>query len=101
VGQEAGVAAYHVPITDDGSVLGRFNLVFVEDGAARLGYRVAEHAAGRGLATARRLICDSFAADRCATARAIVPVAVGVERDAAASTAEQRFLSLRMHRGHV
>ena len=37
---------------DDGSVLGRFNLVFTEDGAATLGYRVAEHVAGRGVATA-------------------------------------------------
>lgn len=50
--QEAGVAAYHVLIAEDGSVLGRFNLFFVEDGSARLGYRVAQHAAGRGLATA-------------------------------------------------
>jgi ribosomal-protein-alanine N-acetyltransferase len=32
--------------------LGRFNLIFVVDGSAELGYRVAQHAAGRGLATA-------------------------------------------------
>jgi len=50
--QEAGLAAYHVLIAEDGSVLGRFNLIFVEDGSAELGYRVAQHAAGRGLATA-------------------------------------------------
>ena len=50
--QEAGAAAYHVLVAEDGSVVGRFNLVFVEDGSAELGYRVAQHAAGRGLATA-------------------------------------------------
>ena len=50
--QQAGVGAYHVLVAEDGSVLGRFNLHFVEDGSAELGYRVAQHAAGRGLATA-------------------------------------------------
>jgi [ribosomal protein S5]-alanine N-acetyltransferase len=33
-------------------VLGRFNLFDVEDDTAVLGYRVAEHVAGRGVATA-------------------------------------------------
>ncbi len=50
--QEAGIGAFHVLVAEDGSVLGRFNLVFVGDGTAELGYRVAEHAAGRGVATA-------------------------------------------------
>jgi [ribosomal protein S5]-alanine N-acetyltransferase len=50
--QEAGVATYHVVVAEDGSVLGRFNLRFAGDGSAELGYRVAERAAGRGLATA-------------------------------------------------
>jgi ribosomal-protein-alanine N-acetyltransferase len=50
--QEAGVGAFYVLVAEDGSVLGRFNLIFTEDGAAKLGYRVAEHVAGRGLATA-------------------------------------------------
>jgi [ribosomal protein S5]-alanine N-acetyltransferase len=50
--QEAGLGAYHVLVDDDGEVLGRFNLIFVEDGVAELGYRVAEKAAGRGVATA-------------------------------------------------
>jgi ribosomal-protein-alanine N-acetyltransferase len=49
--QEAGIGAFYV-LVEDGSVLGRFNLIFTEDGAAKLGYRVAEHVAGRGLATA-------------------------------------------------
>jgi ribosomal-protein-alanine N-acetyltransferase len=47
-----------VLVGDGGEVLGRFNLVDVEDGSAELGYRVAEHAAGQGLATAAvRGIC--------------------------------------------
>jgi ribosomal-protein-alanine N-acetyltransferase len=50
--QKAGTCACHVLIDDDGSVLGRFNLYRIEDGTAELGYRVAEHAAGRGVATA-------------------------------------------------
>jgi ribosomal-protein-alanine N-acetyltransferase len=50
--QEAGVGAYYVLVAEDGSVLGRFNLYRVCAGTAELGYRVAEHAAGRGLATA-------------------------------------------------
>ena len=33
-------------------MLGRFNLYRFEDGTAELGYRVAQHAAGRGVATA-------------------------------------------------
>jgi ribosomal-protein-alanine N-acetyltransferase len=57
--QESGLAAYHVLVTDDGSVLGRFNLIFTGDGVAELGYRVAEQAAGRGLATAAvREVCQ-------------------------------------------
>lgn len=50
--QEAGGGAYHVLVDDDGSVLGRFNLIFVGDDAAEVGYRVAERAAGHGVATA-------------------------------------------------
>lgn len=62
--QEAGVCAFHVLVDADGPVLGRFNLMDIEDGAAELGYRVAEHAAGRGVATAAvRELCR-LAADR-------------------------------------
>ena len=50
--QEAGVGAYHLLVGEDGSVLGRFNLVDIENGTAELGYRVAQHVAGRGVATA-------------------------------------------------
>ena len=49
--QEAGACAYYVLVAEDGSVLGRFNLVLGGDGTAELGYRVAQHVAGRGLAT--------------------------------------------------
>jgi RimJ/RimL family protein N-acetyltransferase len=61
--QEAGRAAYHVLLADDGSVLGRFNLIFTGDGGAKLGYRVAQQAAGRGVATATvRELCQRAAA---------------------------------------
>ncbi|GCD93117.1 GNAT family N-acetyltransferase [Embleya hyalina] len=50
--QEAGVCVFHVLLADDGSVLGRFNLYDLDDGTAELGYRVARHVAGRGVATA-------------------------------------------------
>jgi ribosomal-protein-alanine N-acetyltransferase len=57
--QDAGRAAYHVLLADDGSVLGRFNLIFTGDGVADLGYRVAQQAAGRGVATATvRELCQ-------------------------------------------
>jgi ribosomal-protein-alanine N-acetyltransferase len=49
--QEAGTCAFYVLVADDGSVLGRFNLYDFEDGTARLGYRVAQQVAGRGVAT--------------------------------------------------
>ena len=62
--QEAGICAFHVLLAEDGSVLGRFNLVDVEDGTAELGYRVAQHVAGRGVATATvRELCR-LAAER-------------------------------------
>lgn len=57
--QEAGICAFHVLLADDGSVLGRFNLYDFSNGTAEVGYRVAEHAAGRGLATATvRELCQ-------------------------------------------
>ena len=50
--QEAGTCVFHVLVGEDGTVLGRFNLFDLEDGTARLGYRVAQQVAGRGVATA-------------------------------------------------
>jgi [ribosomal protein S5]-alanine N-acetyltransferase len=74
--QEAGLGAFHVLVAEDGSVLGRFNLIFTGDGTAELGYRVAEHAAGRGVATAAVLeLCQVAAREyglrtiRAATSR--------------------------------
>jgi [ribosomal protein S5]-alanine N-acetyltransferase len=74
--QEAGTCAFYVLVAEDGSVLGRFNLYRFEDGTAELGYRVAQHVAGRGVATASvRELCRLAAARhglrtlRAATAR--------------------------------
>ncbi|MFF2638607.1 GNAT family N-acetyltransferase [Streptomyces niveus] len=66
--QATGLCYFHVLVTGDGEaaggeaaggeVVGRVNLVDVEDGVAELGYRIAEKAAGKGLATdAVRQIC--------------------------------------------
>jgi ribosomal-protein-alanine N-acetyltransferase len=61
--QEAGICAFYVLVAEDGSVLGRFNLYDLEDGTARLGYRVAEQVAGRGVATTTvRELCRIAAA---------------------------------------
>lgn len=57
--QEAGTDANYVLVDEDGAVLGRFNLYRLHDGTAELGYRVAERAAGQGLATkAVRQLCQ-------------------------------------------
>ncbi|MEZ0091828.1 GNAT family N-acetyltransferase [Streptacidiphilus sp. EB129] len=62
--QQAGICAFYALVSEDGSVLGRFNLYDCEDGTAVLGYRVAQIVAGRGVATAAvRELC------RLATAR--------------------------------
>lgn len=50
--QEAGIGAFYVLVDCDASVLGRFNLVFGPQHTAELGYRVAEHMSGQGVATA-------------------------------------------------
>ncbi|MDX6281036.1 MAG: [ribosomal protein S5]-alanine N-acetyltransferase [Kribbellaceae bacterium] len=56
--QADGTDHPHVLVTDSGEVVGRVNLVDVTDGSAELGYRIAEKAAGRGLATAAvREVC--------------------------------------------
>ncbi|MEE1786011.1 GNAT family N-acetyltransferase [Streptomyces sp. SP17BM10] len=64
--QEAGLCAFHVLLAEDGSVLGRFNLVDIEqeEHSAELGYRVARHAAGHGLATATVLELCRLAASQ-------------------------------------
>jgi ribosomal-protein-alanine N-acetyltransferase len=59
--QESCEGAYYVLIDEQRAVLGRFNLVFVGNGVAELGYRVAEQVAGHGVAT-------STVGDLCALA---------------------------------
>ncbi|WP_369364133.1 GNAT family N-acetyltransferase [Streptomyces sp. CG4] len=49
--QAAGAGFFHVVTGAEGEMLGRVNLYEVTDGSADLGYRIAERAAGRGLAT--------------------------------------------------
>jgi ribosomal-protein-alanine N-acetyltransferase len=62
--QDAGVGAFHVLVAEDGSILGRFNVEFVGEGTAQLGYRVAKHVAGQGVATATvRELCRLAAAN--------------------------------------
>jgi ribosomal-protein-alanine N-acetyltransferase len=77
--QDAGNGAYYVLVAEDGSLLGRFNLIFEGEGVATLGYRVAQDAAGRGIATATvRDLCPLAASRhgivtlRAATSRANV-----------------------------
>lgn len=61
--QDTGSCACYALVAEDGSVLGRFNLVDIEDHCAELGYRVAQHSAGRGVATATvRQLCQLAAA---------------------------------------
>jgi len=61
--QDAGIGAFYVLVAGDGSVLGRFNLTFTADSTAELGYRVAQHVAGRGVTTATvREMCRLAAA---------------------------------------
>ncbi len=62
--QEAGICAFYALVAEDGSVLGRFNLVDIEDDTAELGYRVAQQVAGRGVATATVLQLCQLAVDK-------------------------------------
>ncbi|MCM2580047.1 GNAT family N-acetyltransferase [Streptomyces meridianus] len=59
--QAAGLSFFHVLVDGSGAVLGRVNLVDAVDGSAELGYRVAQHAAGRGLATAAVVAVSALA----------------------------------------
>jgi len=49
--QAAGTDRFHVLVTEDGTIAGRFNLVRIDRGEAELGYRVGEAFAGHGVAT--------------------------------------------------
>ncbi|WP_329384086.1 GNAT family N-acetyltransferase [Streptomyces sp. NBC_01351] len=62
--QAEGTCLFHLLVGDDGAVVGRANLIDVADGSAELGYRIAEKAAGKGLATAAvREVCELAAAE--------------------------------------
>lgn len=50
--QEAGTDLFFLVHDDDDRLVGRVNLVDIEDGVAHLGYRIAEPDTGRGHATA-------------------------------------------------
>jgi [ribosomal protein S5]-alanine N-acetyltransferase len=50
--QAAGTDYLHLLVTEGGEVVGRVNLTEVAGGSAELGYRIAQKAAGQGLATA-------------------------------------------------
>jgi ribosomal-protein-alanine N-acetyltransferase len=50
--QAAGTDHLHLLVAEGGEVVGRVNLTEVADGTAELGYRIAQKAAGQGLATA-------------------------------------------------
>jgi ribosomal-protein-alanine N-acetyltransferase len=57
--QAEGRHFFHVLVEPAGEIVGRVNLVDITDGSAELGYRIAERAAGRGLATtAVTQVCD-------------------------------------------
>jgi ribosomal-protein-alanine N-acetyltransferase len=49
--QQSGIGAFYVFVDEHGAVVGRFNLYDIQDGAADVGYRVAERVSGRGVAT--------------------------------------------------
>lgn len=67
--QETGECVFSVLVDHDGSIVGRFNLYDLDGGVARVGYRVAERVAGRGVATsALRELCRQAVADRGLTA---------------------------------
>jgi ribosomal-protein-alanine N-acetyltransferase len=61
--QDAGVGHYHV-LMEGGAVVGRINLFGVAGNTADLGFRIAEKAAGQGLAQyAVRQICELAVAE--------------------------------------
>ncbi|MEV6974731.1 GNAT family N-acetyltransferase [Kitasatospora sp. NPDC093806] len=67
--QADGICHFHLVLDAEGRIVGRVNLVDATDGSAELGYRVAESAAGRGVARAAvELLCRIAAAEYGLTA---------------------------------
>jgi ribosomal-protein-alanine N-acetyltransferase len=57
--QQSGIGAFFVLVDADGAVAGRFNLYNIHGQTADVGYRIAEWAAGRGVATSGlRTLCQ-------------------------------------------
>jgi ribosomal-protein-alanine N-acetyltransferase len=62
--QAAGTDYFYLLVAEGGEVVGRVNLFKVADGSAELGYRIAQKAAGQGLATAVvRKVCELAATE--------------------------------------
>lgn len=78
--QASGLCQYHVLVEGDGEIVGRVNLVDVADGSAELGYRIAEKAAGQGLATTA-----VHAVQALATSYGLVSLRAGTTHDNPAS----------------
>lgn len=83
--QAAGAAAFFVLVDEDGSIIGRFNLYELRPGSARVGYRLAERVAGRGVAT-------QAVAALCRRAASELGVSVLTAQAAVANRASQRVL---------
>lgn len=62
--QATGTDYFHVLVAEAGEVVGRVNLFGVAAGSADLGYRIAQKAAGRGLATAAVRMARELAAEQ-------------------------------------
>jgi ribosomal-protein-alanine N-acetyltransferase len=67
--QAAGTAYFHLLVAAGATVVGRVNLTAVTDGSAELGYRIAQQAAGQGLATAAVRQVRALAATRYGLSR--------------------------------
>lgn len=56
---EAGTSYFHLIKDENGTIVGRMNLVDIDEGTGSIGYRIAEAYAGKGLASkALRLLLD-------------------------------------------
>jgi [ribosomal protein S5]-alanine N-acetyltransferase len=75
--QAAGTAYFHLLVAEGGEVVGRVNLVEVADGSAELGYRIAQKAAGQGLATAAVRKVRELAATKYGLSRLRARVTLG------------------------
>ncbi|MFJ6082819.1 GNAT family N-acetyltransferase [Streptomyces sp. NPDC092369] len=75
--QDAGVCHFHVVVDDRGELIGRVNLVDVQEGSADLGYRIGERWAGRGVATEAVAQVCRLAAGAYGLSELIASTAVG------------------------